>query len=87
MGCDLRLEPAGEPLLIHGDPSRFNQVINNLVVNALDTCEERKDSSKQVQFRYDKKSDKVVLTFKDNGAGIPPEILPKIFELCSLPKK
>jgi signal transduction histidine kinase len=80
MGIQLVLEPLTESIQIHGDPSRFTQVVSNLLVNAMDACEERKDVPGQVTVQFARQLGKVVMTVKDNGSGISTEVLPKIFE-------
>ncbi len=80
VGCQLRLEPVTEALLIHGDPSRFNQVISNLIVNAMDACEDTDKALKEVKIHFAVKADNVILRIQDNGSGISPEALPNIFE-------
>jgi signal transduction histidine kinase len=71
-------EPA--PLLFYGDAARFSQVISNLVVNALDACEEQWRSDSTVTIRVGQSPDTLMLEVADNGVGIPESIQAQIFE-------
>jgi signal transduction histidine kinase len=68
--------PAGAPLIIDGDPIRLEQVLHNLISNAL---------------KYSRDGDEVVVQVErdgpwarvrvsDRGIGIPAEALPHLFE-------
>lgn len=63
------------PPIIRGDPSQLEQVIQNLVVNALDAIE--KDGEIVLQTRSH--VDYVHVTVIDDGPGIAPGITEKIF--------
>jgi two-component system, OmpR family, sensor kinase len=56
------------------DPNRFRQVIRNLVQNAL------KAGSSRVVVEVTRQSDHVLLSVVDNGSGIAPEHLSKLFD-------
>ncbi len=56
------------------DPHRFRQVIRNLVQNAL------KAGSSRVVVEVKKENDHVCLSVSDNGSGIAPEHLSKLFD-------
>lgn len=66
-----------EPLLVHADPSRLQQAIGNVLQNAV------RFSPQQSTIRVHAFEERghAVLSVKDQGAGIPPEALPKIFQL------
>lgn len=65
-----------EARLVWGDPSRLQQVVTNLLVNAIKFSHE--DGSIQVTMRCT--TDRVEVTIIDHGEGIAPEALPYIFE-------
>ena len=61
------------------DPNGIQQVILNLVLNALDAVEEGKGVI-TVKTEYDSETHEVLLIVGDNGAGIEPEQLNHIFQ-------
>ncbi|MCR5691287.1 MAG: HAMP domain-containing histidine kinase [Eubacterium sp.] len=64
------------PLMVHGDAPKVQQVLHNLMDNAIKFSSE--DSTIQVSTRS--KGDKVFISVKDTGIGIPKEDQDKIFE-------
>lgn len=61
---------------VNGDPSRLQQVINNLVQNAIKFTPEGGNITIKLSYN-DGQAD---LTVSDNGKGIAPEFLPHVFE-------
>jgi len=57
-------------------PAKINQVVLNLLVNALDACEE----GGKVIVRTRTAADEITLQVSDNGCGIAPEISQRIFD-------
>jgi PAS domain S-box-containing protein len=72
-----RLTVAGTPAWIDGDLTRIEQVITNLVTNALKYTPA--DGTISVVVGEDARES--VLRVSDTGHGIAPELLPRIFEL------
>jgi len=62
--------------LVAGDGSRLQQVVWNLVSNAIKFT----PRGGRVQVRVERVSSHVELTVTDNGAGIAPDVLPRVFE-------
>ena len=60
------------------DPSQIEQVLLALIVNAADAMP--KGGNLWVESRLTDEGDHVALIVRDDGSGIPPELLPKIFE-------
>jgi signal transduction histidine kinase len=82
-GPMLGLEPDSNhgPMLIHGDPVRFAQVVTNLTQNAIHACEDgRKADGSRVRLHFSHTSNHVTLHVSDNGSGIPEHVLPQIFD-------
>ncbi len=71
-------EPA--PFYFYGDAARFSQVVSNLVVNALDACEENWQETSEVILSLERNPEGLWLEVTDNGVGIPKNIQEKIFE-------
>ncbi|MGA3067328.1 MAG: ATP-binding protein [Tepidisphaeraceae bacterium] len=65
---------------IPADPDGLHQVIMNLLSNALDAVEPQKGLIRAV-FRYDADNKQAILEVIDNGIGIPPAMMPHMFEL------
>jgi len=66
-----------EPIWVKGDLVRLDQVISNLLNNAA----KYSDSSKRIEINVDASAHWVTIRIKDNGIGIPPEVLPYVFDL------
>ncbi|MBV8354814.1 MAG: hypothetical protein JO101_05810, partial [Candidatus Eremiobacteraeota bacterium] len=78
LGVDLRLEE-GPPLEAAVDPPRINQVLVNLVDNALRHTRAAGHVRVRLQHVGDGRSE-ATLTVEDDGVGIPFKDLPHIFE-------
>ncbi|TWT37939.1 Sensor histidine kinase TmoS [Posidoniimonas corsicana] len=70
------LEPLPEVLL---DRQRVLQIVINLVKNAKESLVEREGQSKQLTLRTLKRDDRLILQVEDNGTGVSPENLTRIF--------
>ena len=73
--CELNVPD--EPVEIEGDLTRLQQVFSNLLNNA--SKYGRRGGYIRVWIAYE--SDAAVVRVRDDGVGIPPELLPHIFEL------
>jgi signal transduction histidine kinase len=73
----LTTEYPPEPLPVHGDPSRIEQIINNLLTNAAKYTE----PGGRIHLSIERQRDRAVLRVRDNGIGIEPEKLPHVFNL------
>ena len=63
---------------LHCDPSQIEQVLLALLVNAADAMP--KGGNLWVDSHLSADGSEVVLTVRDDGSGIPPEVLPRIFD-------
>jgi two-component system NtrC family sensor kinase len=70
-----------EPSLpaVEGDPHQLMQVFLNLILNAEQAMREVRDRG-TLRIRLEKSAGSVSATFQDDGPGIPPDILPNIFD-------
>ncbi|HET7499237.1 MAG TPA: ATP-binding protein [Candidatus Eisenbacteria bacterium] len=67
----------GEPLYVNGDLTRIAQVVSNLLTNAAKYT----PPSGRIEVGAEREGDQAVLRVKDNGVGIPREMLGRIFEM------
>jgi PAS domain S-box-containing protein len=65
-----------------GEKAKVLQILVNLIRNAKYACDERGGADKVITLRVEPAADtaRVRLIVQDNGVGIPPENLPRIFE-------
>jgi signal transduction histidine kinase len=75
---DVRLQTVIEPITeaIHGDPARLQQIIWNLVSNAVKFT----PKGGRVQVVLARVNSHVEIRVSDTGEGIAPEFLPRLFE-------
>lgn len=66
----------GDELMVMGDEFRVGQVIENLVSNAIMYGKE----SGEVHVKFSRLGDHVLVEVSDNGPGMDPEVMPRIFE-------
>ncbi len=67
----------GEPLWLHGDPGRLEQVCVNLLTNA----SRYTDTGGELSIHLYAQRAQAVISFRDAGIGIAPQVLPHIFDL------
>jgi signal transduction histidine kinase len=74
-------ELASEIPAVHGNRSQLQQVIFNLVHNALDAMDNTTDRSRLLRVKTELRGfDTVALTVQDSGPGIDPKRLDRIFD-------
>ena len=78
-GIRLTFAPAAEPLVVHADELRVEQIISNLLTNALKYTRQ----GGQVDVRTERRGDQAAIVVSDSGVGIARERLDTIFELFS----
>lgn len=75
--CVANFETEAEPVQLFGSPGRLAQVVTNLVVNAIDAS--ARNGGGRITLRLEISAAIITLRVSDQGSGISPEILPKIF--------
>ena len=67
---------------VRADSAQIRQVLHNLVQNAQDALEHRKNSGEQpmIEVCTEAAADRVRLSVTDNGGGFPEEMMARIFE-------
>jgi signal transduction histidine kinase len=77
----LRTELAGDLPLVTGDRVQIQQVILNLLLNALDAMSGVDDRPRHLMIRTERdEGDQVCMTVQDTGVGIDPEVVDRLFE-------
>jgi signal transduction histidine kinase len=75
-GVTLRVDAQQELPQIRGDEGRLQQVLFNLLSNAL----RHTPTGGAITTRLESKGDRIVVSVQDTGSGIPPEDLPHVFD-------
>jgi signal transduction histidine kinase len=81
--CTVELDP---DLRVHGDATQLQQVILNLLNNAIDALIESGGVKPQLQIRGKSSGDHLNLEVQDNGQGIAPEHAEDVFSLFKTSK-
>jgi PAS domain S-box-containing protein len=75
-GVHLDVRIAGEPVVVNADATRISQVIGNLLQNAAKFTHRGGETTLAVE----QADGAAVVTVRDTGAGIAPEVLRRLFE-------
>src|SRR5262249_38607280 len=73
----LAISLPAEPLVLEADPVRLAQVLANLLNNAAKYTEQ----GGQIWLTARREGSNAVVSVRDNGTGIPADMLPKVFDL------
>jgi signal transduction histidine kinase len=76
-GIELVMEEGGRNLTVNGSESRLQQVFNNLLSNAIKFSRD----AGRVFIRVERREDKVAISVMDEGEGIAPDLLPRVFDI------
>lgn len=76
-GHQLAVNLPSQPIFLNADPNRLAQVISNLLNNSAKYT----PGSGHISLTVEREGSEVVVTIKDNGLGIPADMLDGIFEL------
>ncbi len=78
----LGVQPAvsGSAILLRADPVALEQIIHNLLTNALQALAQVPPGERALTIAMQPESGNGVLTICDSGPGIPADVLPRIFE-------
>jgi signal transduction histidine kinase/DNA-binding response OmpR family regulator len=66
-----------EPLWLEADPTRVEQVLSNLLHNA----SKYSDAGARIAITLEREGDTAFVRVSDTGMGIPPALLPRVFDL------
>ncbi|MGB8776681.1 MAG: HAMP domain-containing sensor histidine kinase, partial [Nitrososphaeraceae archaeon] len=70
-------QDVNDPLPIDADEDRITQVISNLLNNAIKFTSKKREGV--ISVSAERKKEEVIVSIKDTGEGINPEILPRLF--------
>jgi len=73
----LAVELPGQPLLVDGDAVRLEQIVANLLTNAAKYT----PAGGRVEVAVEARAGEVVISVRDDGVGMAPEMLPRVFDL------
>jgi signal transduction histidine kinase len=76
-GLEMRLDVRDEPLALHGDRVRLEQVLANLLGNAIKYT----PAGGRVQVTLAREGERAALRVADTGVGIAPEMQERIFDV------
>ncbi len=76
ISCNCKVLP--KDLMLTADPDLLDQVIINLVLNAIDAVK-NKENAEVSLIAYNNQNNKTTIEVADNGTGIKPDIIDKIF--------
>lgn len=83
----LVLELHANAVPITGDKSQLQQVLLNLITNAIDAFESKDAPHKYITICTRLSNRQVILTVTDNGSGIAPDVASTLFDLLRTTKK
>jgi C4-dicarboxylate-specific signal transduction histidine kinase len=75
--CKVDYQSSHDNIQVLGPPGRLEQIVTNLVNNAIDACV---SEGGEISIKLDQHEGYVELQVSDNGSGISSENLPKIFD-------
>ena len=76
----LRTDLAAELPLVPGDAVGLQQVLINLIMNAIEVLRTSTDRRREILIRSAQNRDGVLIQVQDSGPGIAPEVADRIFE-------
>ncbi len=74
---DLQIVEAGEPLPVHGDADRLEQVFGNILSNAVKFT----PAGGSIRVTLGREADSARVVVADTGKGIAPDFLPFVFDI------
>ena len=81
LSVSLEFQPAEVMPILTFDPEGIHRAVLNVITNALDACEKQENAAVRVAAEYLPTEGLVRVLVDDNGPGIPPEEIDKIFAI------
>jgi signal transduction histidine kinase len=76
-GHQLGVDLPADPIYLYGDTVRLTQVFTNLVMNSCKYTER----GGRINITVDRRGREAFVSVRDSGVGIPPDLLPRVFDL------
>jgi C4-dicarboxylate-specific signal transduction histidine kinase len=76
----LRTDFASNLPRVPGDPVQLQQVLINLILNAIEAMRTSTDRTRELRIRSARNADRILVQVQDSGPGIKPELAGGIFE-------
>lgn len=86
-GIQVQIQLHSEALNFTGDKSQLQQVLLNLITNAIEAFPATFEGLKNITIQTNIESNRIVMSVADNGVGISPEIEAVVFELLRTNKE
>ena len=86
-GIQVQIQLHSEALIFTGDKSQLQQVLLNLITNAIEAFPATFEGLKKITIQTNIESNRIVMSVADNGVGIFPEIEAVVFELLRTNKE
>jgi signal transduction histidine kinase len=86
-GIQVQIQLHSEALIFTGDKSQLQQVLLNLITNAIEAFPATFEGLKKITIQTNIESNRIVMSVADNGVGISPEIEAVVFELLRTNKE
>jgi len=86
-GIQVQIQLHSEALNFTGDKSQLQQVLLNLITNAIEAFPATFEGFKNITIQTNIESNRIVMSVADNGVGISPEIEAVVFELLRTNKE
>lgn len=77
-GVAVEFDRGPEGLAVTAEQVRLEQVMVNLITNALDSMKRSDDGALSIRFR--RNGERTLVTIADTGPGIPEDMLPRLFD-------
>lgn len=71
---------ASESVQVQADPVAIDQIVHNLIANALQAMDRQHGNARELQLAVRREGDQAALDVIDSGPGLPPEALLRVFE-------
>jgi signal transduction histidine kinase len=78
--CTLSMTCTAANPMLYGDPSKFGQVMTNLIGNAIDAYDDTGNAEGEIRVSVTDEDETLSIRVQDDGCGIAPDHIEKIFD-------